>query len=100
MAAAKTGFDREAASNSVSVVAFTSPALAYPSAKLADLAPPSSTAQLAPGTEASAIHSRSCTAGCFRLSASVGMAVAQAAPAVPTRIVLRVGFIREFAGTS
>ena len=97
MAAARTGFDREAASNRVSVVAFTSPALAYPSAKLAGSAARSSTAQLAPGTEVSAIHDGSCTAGCFRLSASVGMAVAQAATAVPPKIALRVGFIGEYA---
>ena len=100
MAAARTGFDREAASNSVSVVAFASPTLAYPTAELTGSASPSNTAQLAPGTEASAIHDWTGIVVRLWLLASAGTEAPQAATAVPIRSVRRVGFIRAFARTS
>ncbi|WP_294202203.1 hypothetical protein [uncultured Sphingomonas sp.] len=78
----------------------TFPTLAYPTAELIGSASPSSTAQLAPGTEASAIHDWTCIAVRFRLLAGAGTEAQPAATAVPIRIVRRVGFIRAFARTS
>jgi hypothetical protein len=85
-AAASTGFDSDAASNSVSGVAGT-PARAWPSACAVTVAP-SSHAQLAPGTAASASHGRNRNAGDARLAAPAPLVMA---PAVaPIRSVRRV----------